>query len=170
MSERQAIGDSADDAAFLHLDNQLCFALQAAARAISRTYRERLAALGLTHPQYLVLLVLWEQDGLSVSAIGDRLMLDSGTLTPLLKRLEALGIVTRARGSTDERQVIVSLTEAGFRLRGAAAEAREHVVCRLAMSEEEINDLRFNLMGIVARLSHPESHEPASTTRPRVFG
>ena len=99
------------------LDNQLCFAVYAAAHAFGRAYRALLGQHDLTYPQYLVLLVLWEEEGLSVKEIGTRLFLDSGTLTPLLKRLEASGRVRRARDRTDERQVSIFLTDAGRALR-----------------------------------------------------
>ncbi|SDM43562.1 DNA-binding transcriptional regulator, MarR family [Methylobacterium phyllostachyos] len=103
------------------LDNQLCFAVYAAAHAFGRAYRNLLGRYELTYPQYLVLLVLWEQDGLSVKEIGNRLFLDSGTLTPLLKRLEASGRVRRARDRVDERQVSIFLTPAGAALRDVLA-------------------------------------------------
>lgn len=103
------------------LDNQLCFAVYAAAHAFGRAYRNLLGRHELTYPQYLVLLVLWEEDGLTVKEIGERLFLDSGTLTPLLKRLEASGRVRRARDRPDERQVSIFLTEAGEGLRGTLA-------------------------------------------------
>ncbi|WP_457104039.1 MarR family winged helix-turn-helix transcriptional regulator [Methylobacterium sp. P5_C11] len=103
------------------LDNQLCFAVYAAAHAFGRAYRNLLGRHELTYPQYLVLLVLWEQDGLSVKEIGNRLFLDSGTLTPLLKRLEASGRVRRARDRVDERQVSIFLTPAGAALRDQLA-------------------------------------------------
>lgn len=106
--------------ATLLLENQLCFALYSTSLAMSKVYRKLLADLDLTYPQYLVMLVLWEQDGLTVSAIGERLFLDSATLTPLLKRLEAAGLVERARATRDERQVIVSLTEQGRQLKAKA--------------------------------------------------
>jgi DNA-binding MarR family transcriptional regulator len=109
----------ASDAALL-LENQLCFALYSTSLAMSKVYRKLLAGMGLTYPQYLVMLVLWAQDELTVSAIGERLFLDSATLTPLLKRLEAAGLVTRARAAQDERQVIVSLTEPGRQLKNRA--------------------------------------------------
>lgn len=102
-------------------DNQLCFAVYAAAHAFGRAYRNLLGRHELTYPQYLVLLVLWEQDGLSVKEIGNRLFLDSGTLTPLLKRLEASGRVRRARDRVDERQVSIFLTAAGEALRDELA-------------------------------------------------
>jgi MarR family transcriptional regulator, organic hydroperoxide resistance regulator len=103
------------------LDNQLCFAVYAAAHAFGRAYRALLAEHDLTYPQYLVLLVLWEEEGLTVKEIGTRLFLDSGTLTPLLKRLEASGHVRRARDRADERQVSIFLTEKGRGLRGRMA-------------------------------------------------
>lgn len=102
------------------LDEQLCFALYSASLAMSKAYRKRLQSLGLTYPQYLVMLVLWEQNGLTVNGIGERLFLDSATLTPLLKRMEALGLVTRTRAIEDERRVIVSLSAAGRALRHQA--------------------------------------------------
>jgi len=136
----------------LRLDNQLCFALYAATRAISKTYREKLEPMGLTYPQYLVLLVLWEGDGISVTEIGDRLLLDSGTLTPLLKRLEGMRLVKRVRSPRDERSVTVTLTAKGTALRESALDARKFVACRLDMNEKEIMGLRSELMGLVNRL------------------
>jgi MarR family transcriptional regulator, organic hydroperoxide resistance regulator len=136
----------------LKLDNQLCFALYAATRAMTRTYRERLGPMGLTYPQYLVLIVLWENDGLTISQIGQRLLLDSGTLTPLLKRLEAAGVVTRNRREADEREVEIWLTDKGRDMQREAAGARELVVCRLAMTEAEIAGMRRELMALVDRL------------------
>lgn len=111
------------------LDEQICFAVYSAAHAFNRAYRPFLAELGLTYPQYLVMLVLWEQDGQSVKAIGDRLMLDSGTLTPLLKRLEGNGLILRRRGRNDERQVLVELTGAGNALREKASLSANPVPC-----------------------------------------
>lgn len=140
------------DAEILRLENQLCFALYAATRAITRTYREELDDVGLTYPQFLVLLVLWESEGLTVSQIGRKLMLDSGTLTPLLKRLENLDFVTRERSEVDEREVRVTLTERGRMLRDAGARARRNVACRLGMSETEIGALRREIMDLIGRL------------------
>jgi DNA-binding MarR family transcriptional regulator len=108
-----------NDAALL-LENQLCFALYSTSLAMSKVYRKLLAGMGLTYPQYLVMLVLWAQDEVTVSAIGEQLFLDSATLTPLLKRLEAAGLVSRARAAQDERQVIVSLTDQGRQLKHRA--------------------------------------------------
>ena len=107
--------------AMLQLDNQLCFALYSASLAMTKVYKPLLEAIGLTYPQYLVMLVLWEKDGLMVSAIGDKLSLDSGTLTPLLKRLETSGLLTRLRAVEDERRVHISLTAAGRALKAQAA-------------------------------------------------
>ena len=104
----------------LLLDNQLCFALYSASLAMTKLYKPLLQELGLTYPQYLAMLVLWERDGLMVSELGERLCLDSGTLTPLLKRLEGSGLIARIRDVQDERRVHISLTAAGRRLRGKA--------------------------------------------------
>src|ERR1700742_2513673 len=97
----------------LRLDNQICFAVYSAAHAFNRVYKPLLDRLGLSYPQYLVMLVLWERDRVPVKEIGERLYLDSGTLTPLLKRLEVAGLVTRARSTEDERQVLIDLTAQG---------------------------------------------------------
>lgn len=152
MSNKTAKSDSTTAFDLLRLDNQLCFALYAATRAMTRTYRERLEPIGLTYPQYLVLLVLWEKDGLSVSDIGARLMLDSGTLTPLIKRLEAMALVHRKRNAADEREVMVHLAPKGLSLKDAALDARKFVACRLGISEREILDLRADLMALIGRL------------------
>ena len=127
---------SADE--LLKLDNQLCFAVYSASLAMTRLYKPLLDKLGLTYPQYLVLLVLWERDGLTVSELGERLSLDSGTLTPLLKRLEAGGLVVRIRDSADERRVHVSLTAAGRKLKARAAEVPG---CLMAASQCSVPEL-----------------------------
>lgn len=137
-------GDEAGHAS-LRLDNQLCFALYAATHAMTRAYRPLLNRLGLTYSQYLVLLVLWETDRQTVSGLGERLHLDSGTLTPLLKRLEAAGLVARKRRPTDEREVEVRLTPRGLELRPSAVDVRRDVVRRLRMSEPEIAAMRSDL-------------------------
>ncbi len=105
----------------LLLDNQLCFALYSASLAMTRLYKPLLDELGLTYPQYLAMLVLWERDGLMVSELGERLSLDSGTLTPLLKRLETSGLIARIRDVADERRVHITLTPAGRKLKARAA-------------------------------------------------
>ncbi len=136
----------------LTLRNQLCFALYAATHAITRTYRERLDPIGITYPQYLVLIVLWEKNGVSMTEICNALMLDSGTLTPVVKRLEAQGLVQRKRRKTDERSVEVWLTRKGINLRELVLGARDHVVCRLDMSEDDILTLRKDLMALIDKL------------------
>lgn len=136
----------------LALDSQLCFALYAATRAMTRTYREHLEPLGLTYPQYLVMIVLWETDGLTLSGLGSRLLLDSGTLTPLIKRLEAAGLVRKERRTTDEREVEVWLTQQGSAMYATVHQVREQVVCQLQMTEAEISVLRAQLIGLVERL------------------
>ena len=131
-----------DDFDNLKLGNQLCFAVYSAAHAFNAAYKPFLEPLGLTYPQYLVLMVLWEEDGLMVREIGERLNLDSGTLTPMLKRLEAAGFVTRKRDAKDERQVRIELTQKARDARPTAVEARRAVVCALGDSEEEIQKLK----------------------------
>jgi DNA-binding MarR family transcriptional regulator len=122
----------------LLLDNQLCFALYSASLAMTKLYKPLLDELGLTYPQYLVMLVLWETDGLMVSELGQRLSLDSGTLTPLLKRLEAAGLVSRLRAVEDERRVHIHLTAAGRKLKARAAKVPG---CVLAASQCSIPEL-----------------------------
>lgn len=119
----------------LRLDDQICFPIYAAARAIQQRYRPLLAELGLTYPQYLVCLVLWEEDGPSVSGLGARLHLDSGTLTPLLKRMEKNGLVERRRNQDDQRVVTVHLTEAGQALQTRAAAVPHQLVACMALPE-----------------------------------
>ncbi|WP_096668872.1 MarR family winged helix-turn-helix transcriptional regulator [Polaromonas sp. AET17H-212] len=114
-------GKSAPTDAMLLLDNQLCFALYSTSLAMTKLYKPLLDELGLTYPQYLAMLVLWEKDGLTVSELGERLFLDSGTLTPLLKRLETSGLVSRRRDVEDERRVHITLTAAGRKLKSRAA-------------------------------------------------
>jgi MarR family transcriptional regulator, organic hydroperoxide resistance regulator len=104
----------------LRLDNQLCFALYSASLAMTKLYKPLLDELGITYPQYLVLLVLWENDGLTVSELGERLYLDSGTLTPLLKRMESADLLTRLRDTQDERRVLIRLSAAGRKLKARA--------------------------------------------------
>ncbi|VTU20899.1 Organic hydroperoxide resistance transcriptional regulator [Variovorax sp. PBS-H4] len=122
----------------LRLDNQLCFAVYSASLAMTKLYKPLLDKLKLTYPQYLVMLVLWERDGLMVSELGERLSLDSGTLTPLLKRLESNGLVARIRDLADERRVHVSLTTAGRRLKARAASVP---ACLMAASQCSVDEL-----------------------------
>lgn len=140
----------------LKLDSQLCFALYSASLAMTRLYRDLLGELDLTYPQYLVMLVLWERDGLRVSDIGDRLHLDSATLTPLLKRLEQGGLVSRTRSVEDERSVIVTLTDDGRALRRRAAAVPgkvERASCltgrQLDVLKESLGQLRERLLEVV---------------------
>jgi DNA-binding MarR family transcriptional regulator len=141
----------------LALGNQLCFAFYSVSHAFSRAYRQFLDPLGLTYPQYVVLLVLWEQDDLTVKEIGDQLFLDSGTLTPLLKRLEAAGHIRRTRDRKDERQVRISLTEAGHSLREKAEEIPKQVGCVLGLSFDEVRTLTEQVAKLRGRL-----HDSAS--------
>jgi len=124
------------------LDDQLCFALYSASRAVTAAYRPLLAELNLTYPQYLVLLVLWEEDRASVGRLSQRLHLDSGTLSPLLKRLETIGYVTRERSTEDERRVDIVLTPTGKRLQDKASCVPERLLAASEMSVDEILTLR----------------------------
>ncbi|MAW99701.1 MAG: MarR family transcriptional regulator [Sphingomonas sp.] len=139
-------------AELLALDNQLCFAVYSANHAITRMYKPLLDRLGVTYPQYLVLLVLWERDSVRVGEIGERLMLETNTLTPLLKRLETLGLVDRQRSPQDERRVIVSLTDKGRNLRGEAACLPERVFAASGCSVPEVQELRGALVALRDRL------------------
>jgi DNA-binding MarR family transcriptional regulator len=142
----------------LHVDQQLCFALYSASRAVIRAYAPLLQPLGLTYPQYLVLLVLWERDGLAVNRLGERLALDSGTLTPLLKRLEQQGLVERRRGETDERIVRIYVTPAGRALRIKARKIPAELACRAGFdvtserSVRELARLRDELTALTRRI------------------
>jgi DNA-binding MarR family transcriptional regulator len=131
--------------AMLHLDNQLCFALYSSSLTMTKLYKPVLDKLGLTYPQYLVMLALWERDGLTVSELGERLFLDSGTLTPLLKRMETSGLVQRERAREDERRVIVSLSPAGRRMKEGAHAVPEEILCATQCSLEEVIELTQRL-------------------------
>jgi len=133
------------DINMLALDNQFCFALYSASHAMTKTYKPMLDRLGLTYPQYLVMLVLWEQDAILVKEIGARLFLDSGTLTPLLKRLEANGLVTRNRDPHDERQVRIVLSSEGRALRAKAQEIPKQVLCASGQQLGELSRIRAEL-------------------------
>lgn len=136
----------------LRLDNQLCFALYAASGLVTRAYRPLLEPLGLTYPQYLVMLALWEQAPRTVKALGQALELDSGTLTPLLKRLEAAGFVTRTRDAEDERRVQIALTQAGEALREKAGEVPAALACQLQLPLDEIVELRTTLQDLARKM------------------
>ena len=139
------------------LDQQLCFAVYSTMLGLNKIYRKLLKNLGLTYPQYLVMLVLWEHDERTVSEIGAKLFLDSPTLTPLLKRLEANGLVARRRSDSDERQVVVSLTAAGRRLQARAKEVPGCVATAMACSVPEIDTLRDRLVEMRSVLLKSES-------------
>ena len=137
----------------LLLDRQLCFALYSTSLAMTKLYKPLLAELGLTYPQYLVMLVLWEQNEQTVSTLGERLYLDSGTLTPLLKRLEAAGLLTRQRASADERRVLISLTAAGAALREHAARIPGCLMQATQCALPELEALTLALQSVRARLT-----------------
>ncbi len=134
------------------LDEQLCFALHAASRAVTGCYRPLLDQLGLTYSQYAVLLVLWEQETITLGELGRRLRLDSGTLSPLLRRLDEHGLLTRARRSEDERTVQVSITERGRQLRTGARDAQQSVVRSTGLDDAELVALRDTLQALTAHL------------------
>ncbi|MFF2508463.1 MarR family winged helix-turn-helix transcriptional regulator [Streptomyces sp. NPDC058067] len=140
------------DEEFLRLDRQICFSLNAASRAFGGVYRTLLKDLGLTYPQYLVMLVLWEDGELPVKRLGERLRLDSGTLSPLLKRLEAAGLVQRERSARDERSVNVRPTDAGTELRARAALVPRRIAAATGFDLAEIEDLRARLDRLTSAL------------------
>ena len=137
----------------LLLDNQLCFALYSTSLAMTKFYKSFLEALGLTYPQYLVMLVLWEQDDVSVSALGERLFLDSGTLTPLLKRIEAAGLLVRTRATDDERRVQIALTPAGRQLKAQAGAVPGCLVSAVHCPVSELMALTRQLQALRGRLA-----------------
>ena len=139
--------------AMLQLDNQLCFALYSTSLAMTKLYKPLLEELGLTYPQYLAMLVLWEKDGLSVSELGERLYLDSGTLTPLLKRLEAIGLVARIRAVEDERRVHITLTAAGRKLKAKAAKIPGCILSATECSIPELVSLTQQVQSFRKRLT-----------------
>ncbi|MCH8263328.1 MAG: MarR family transcriptional regulator [Proteobacteria bacterium] len=144
----------------LRLNNQLCFALYTATHAIVRAYRPRLGKVGLTYPQYLVLLVLWETDGMTVKGLAHRLKLDSGTLTPLLKRLESAGLMTRRRSLEDERIVNIFLTPEGQALEHKVAQMQHEVACQTELSPTEFVELRDTLYRLIETMT--ESQQAAT--------
>jgi len=133
---------------WLRLDAQLCFALYSTSLAMTKHYKSLLAPLGLTYPQYLALLVLWEHDGLSVGELGERLFLDSGTLTPLLKRMQAAGWLTRERAAADERRVLVRLSAAGRALRRRAEVVPPQLARATGRSPSELAELTRQLQAL----------------------
>jgi DNA-binding MarR family transcriptional regulator len=139
-----------EEADLLALDRQVCFALAVASRSVIALYRPLLEPMGLTHPQYLVMLALWEESPLSVKQLSNLLQLDPGTLSPLLKRLEAAGYLTRARDPRDERSLAVELTATGRELRNEALKIPPAIIDRLGMSLEELEALHKNLTRVIA--------------------
>ena len=148
----------------LSLDDMVCFPLYAASRAVTRAYADLLADVGLTYPQYLTMLVLWEAGGpQSVRELGDRLGLDSGTLTPLLKRLETAGLVTRRRDEDDERRVLVEVTAQGAELRAQVAEVPARLFGAMGLEVAELEELRDRLGVLLENLGSPvRTAAPAS--------
>ena len=137
----------------LLLGNQLCFAIYSTAHAFNRVYKPLLDRLGLTYPQYLVMLVLWERDGVPVKDIGERLFLDSGTLTPLLKRLEAAQFIKRTRSTADERVVLIALTPQGQALREKARTVPQSIFAASACSVAELSAMKNDLIALRDRLN-----------------
>lgn len=134
------------------LDEQLCFALYSTGLALNKVYRKLLGPLGLTYPQYLVMLVLWERDSVTVTEIGERLFLDSATLTPLLKRMEAADLITRTRARDDERQVIIELTAQGRQLKTQAKSVPSELFCAAECTADELVALKGQLESLRGNL------------------
>ncbi|GAP51004.1 MarR family transcriptional regulator [Streptomyces azureus] len=163
-------GMNPPDDDWLRLDQQICFSLHAASRAFNGVYRGILKDLGLTYPQYLVMLVLWEHDELPVKKLGEHLRLDSGTLSPLLKRLEAAGLVRRERSARDERSVEVRLTEEGVALRRRALQVPRRIAASTGFDVDEIRVLRARLDELTtaldaAALAEASGGSPAADER-----
>lgn len=150
----------------LRLDDQLCFALYAATNAVTRAYRPLLADLNLTYPQYLVMLVLWQDGPLPIRALGTRLHLGANAITPLVDHLAQAGFVVRQRDSADRRSVRVELTEKGRALEGAAALAQDVVACRVGMETADHQRLRATLMELVERVASGAPPAPAPERQP----
>lgn len=136
----------------LKLENQICFPLYVIAKEITGLYRPFLDELDITYPQYLVMMVLWEQNGMTVSCIGEKLYLDSGTLTPLLKRLEAKGLITRKRKKDDERVVEICVTEAGKQLKSRACSVPEKIIASTKVDPEDLIRLKESVQNIIKTL------------------
>jgi DNA-binding MarR family transcriptional regulator len=139
------------------LDDQLCFALYAASRAVTARYRPMLDAIGLTYPQYLVMMLLWESDHQTVGQLGSRLALDSGTLSPLLKRLTAAGLVTRHRRVEDERSVSITLTDEGRALRDKAFRISAQMIGAIGFDSDEFTELKLRLRALAERVNRGDA-------------
>jgi DNA-binding MarR family transcriptional regulator len=157
----EEISGQVSEEEFLRLDRQICFSLHAASRAFNSVYRVVLKDLGITYPQYLVMLVLWERGELPVKKLGEHLRLDSGTLSPLLKRLEAAGLVRRERSARDERSVVVRPTGEGAALRERALAVPRRIVSATTFDLDEIRDLRDRLDRLTAALDEAALDETA---------
>ena len=148
MARKQTAADQA-----LRLDNQICFAVYSTAHAFNRVYKPLLDRLGLTYPQYLVMLALWERDDVPVKDLGERLFLDSGTLTPLLKRLEAAELIRRTRSTEDERVVLIALTARGHALRDKAKAVPQSILAASACSVSELLAMKDEIVSLRDRLN-----------------
>jgi MarR family transcriptional regulator, organic hydroperoxide resistance regulator len=150
MAKKPAVKQTVDP---LLLGNQICFAVYSTAHAFNRVYKPLLDRLGLTYPQYLVMLVLWERDDVPLKDIGEKLFLDSGTLTPLLKRLEASGLIKRTRSTEDERQVLIALTPRGHALREEARAVPQAILSSSACSVGELVTMKNELIALRDKLN-----------------
>ncbi|MBU1438895.1 MAG: MarR family transcriptional regulator [Gammaproteobacteria bacterium] len=143
---------SAERKQALQLDKQLCFAMYSTSLLMTKMYKPMLEALGLTYPQYLVMLILWEKDGVALKDIGEQLHIDSGALTPVIKRMEVMGLLTRRRMPENERTLEICLTAAGWALQPAASDVNQRLGIQCGMAEPEITALRQQLTALRSRL------------------
>ncbi|MEO0972334.1 MAG: MarR family transcriptional regulator [Pseudomonadota bacterium] len=148
----------------LQLGHQLCFALYSATNAVLRAYRRRLASVGLTYTQYLVLLALWEEDGIPLKTLASRLGLDSASLTPVIKRLEKLGLLRRDRSEVDERRICIVLTESGQSLQESVADIQSSVEQQTGLQARDLVGLRSNLEDLTATMLASETEERHDAT------
>ena len=153
----------------LKLDNQLCFAIYACSRKLTRLYRPLLNQLDLTYPQYLVLLVLWEKRQVTVTELGKLLLLDSGTLTPLLKRMESRGMVQRIRSMEDERKVFLRVTKKGKTLEKRAQNIPEKMFCQSGLTPQEFGRLKSDLEQLLIRIPGPEKDNNSHSEKMHKF-
>ncbi|GGF95369.1 MarR family winged helix-turn-helix transcriptional regulator [Paenibacillus abyssi] len=152
--EHGNVSDEERDAA-LKLENQLCFAVYACSREMTKLYHPLLKEIGLTYTQYVTMLALWEKDQVTVKELGARLYLDSGTLTPLLKKLESMGLITRSRHKADERSVIIALTKQGTEMKEKAREIPAKLYGQSGISLEEIHSLRQRITELLTKVQQP---------------
>ncbi|MEW9702518.1 MarR family winged helix-turn-helix transcriptional regulator [Paenibacillus sp. SI8] len=146
----------------LKLENQICFMVYACSREMTKLYKPLLDAIGLTYTQYATMLALWDKDGVTVTELGERLYLDSGTLTPLLKKLEVIGLLTRTRAVDDERRVIIELTDQGKALRQRATDIPGQLSCQVGMDAKEAGEFREHVTELLRKIQ--QCSTPASTT------